>query len=126
LILETLSPAVIRPPEVLQILPSCTEQINLEFTVVFIAGCDHKRIPYCRDREAPEDLDEERRLFYVAVTRAREKVFFTYARRGRLFGKSQKYRLSPFVKDIEKGLLADSTENKAKTSKPKQEQMKLF
>jgi len=99
---------------------------GLEFPVVFIAGCDQKRIPYCRDREVPEDLEEERRLFYVAVTRAREKVFFTYARRGRLFGKSQKYRLSPFVKDIEKGLLADYTENKAKTRRPKQEQMTLF
>lgn len=99
---------------------------GLEFPVVFIAGCDHKRIPYCRDRKAPDDPEEERRLFYVAVTRAREKVFFTYARRGRLFGKSQKYNLSPFVKDIEKGLLADDTENKANTRKPKQEQMKLF
>ncbi len=99
---------------------------GLEFPVVFIAGCDHRRIPYCRDQKAPDDLDEERRLFYVAVTRAREKVFFTYARRGRLFGKAQKYKLSPFVKDVEKRLLADSAENKVKTRKPKQEQMKLF
>ncbi len=99
---------------------------GLEFPVVFIAGCDHRRIPYCRNQQAPEDPEEERRLFYVAVTRAREKVFFTYARRGRLFGKAQKYELSPFVKDIERSLLADYDENRVKTRKPKQEQMTLF
>ncbi len=99
---------------------------GLEFPVVFIAGCDHKRIPYRRNQKAPVDLDEERRLFYVAVTRAREKVFFTYARRGRLYGRSQKYELSPFVKDIEKSLLADYAVDKLKTPKPHQEQMKLF
>lgn len=47
---------------------------GLEFPVVFIAGCDHKRIPYCGNPGIPVDLDEERRLFYVAVTRAREKL----------------------------------------------------
>ncbi|CAD7843996.1 MAG: Endonuclease Q, cleaves 5' to damaged DNA bases / ATP-dependent DNA helicase UvrD/PcrA-like protein [Olavius algarvensis Delta 4 endosymbiont] len=99
---------------------------GLEFPIVFIAGCDHQRVPYCRGKPAPEDLEEERRLFYVAVTRAQEKIFFSYALKGRLFGRTHQFELSPFVKTIEKKLLAEYTVDKPVQPKPKQDQMQLF
>jgi len=99
---------------------------GLEFPIVFIAGCDHQRVPHCRGKSSPENLEEERRLFYVAVTRAQKKVFFSYASKGRLFGRPHEFELSPFVKNIEKNLLAEYSEKKPVQPKPKQKQMQLF
>ena len=99
---------------------------GLEFSVVFISGCDDQRVPYCRGKSAPEDLEEERRLFYVALTRAQEKVLFTYALQGRLFGRRHQFELSPFVKNIEKNLLTEYTVKIPAHRKPQQEQMQLF
>lgn len=99
---------------------------GLEFPIVFIAGCDHQRVPYCRGKSLPEDLEEERRLFYVAVTRAQDHVFFSYASKGRLFGRFHQFELSPFVKNIEKNLLAEYTVSEPVKRKPKQKQMQLF
>jgi len=99
---------------------------GLEFPIVFIAGYDDQHVPYCRGKSAPEDPDEERRLFYVALTRAQEKIYFSYALKGRLFGRKHKFDLSPFVKNIEKNLLAQYTVKKPVQPKSKQEQMQLF
>jgi len=99
---------------------------GLEFPVVFIAGCDQKLIPYYRGGLKPSDIDEERRLFYVAITRAREKLFFTFSRRRKIFRKTEDRKISPFVNDIENNLLVDHIEKPKKINSPKQEQMKLF
>jgi len=77
---------------------------GLEFSVVFIAGCEKGYIPFERGENKETDINEERRLFYVAMTRAKERLFFTRAKKRRIFGKTVSRDLSPFVEDIEKRL----------------------
>ena len=77
---------------------------GLEFPVVFIAGCEEGLLPYVRSGETP-DIEEERRLFYVGMTRAREKLILSHARRRTLFGKRLAQSPSRFVGEIEAALL---------------------
>jgi uncharacterized protein (TIGR00375 family) len=79
---------------------------GLEFAVVFVAGCEDGLIPFHRPDRSGADPQEERRLFYVAMTRARQRLYFTRARRRRLFGKTASRKPSPFVADIETELIA--------------------
>lgn len=78
---------------------------GLEFPVVFIAGCEQGYLPFRRNEHDPADVDEERRLFYVAMTRAERQLYFTWAKRRLIYGKKVSRSLSPFVGDIEKRLL---------------------
>jgi len=82
---------------------------GLEFSVVFIAGCEKGYIPFERGEDKETDIDEERRLFYVAMTRAKERLYLTHARKRRIFGKTVLRDLSPFVEDIEKRLRTHET-----------------
>ncbi|MBI4456347.1 MAG: UvrD-helicase domain-containing protein [Acidobacteria bacterium] len=59
---------------------------GLEFPVVFIVGCEEGLFPHIRSNETAEDLEEERRLCYVAMTRAQRKLYITYARMRRMYG----------------------------------------
>ena len=77
---------------------------GLEFPVVFIAGCEKGYIPFERGEDKESDINEERRLFYVAMTRAKERLYLTHAKKRRIFGKTVLRDLSPFVKNIEKRL----------------------
>ena len=77
---------------------------GLEFPVVFISGCEDGLIPFKRDETEHTDEDEERRLFYVAMTRAREGLYFSWAKKRSVRGKIETRTVSPFVKDIEKQL----------------------
>lgn len=74
---------------------------GLEFPVVFIAGCENGLIPYRRGKGDDGSLEEERRLFYVALTRAKEKVYLTYANRRQRFGQKTVQHISPFLEAIE-------------------------
>ena len=56
---------------------------GLEFPVVFITGLEDGLFPLVRAQDEPEQLEEERRLFYVGITRAERKLYLTYARRRR-------------------------------------------
>jgi uncharacterized protein (TIGR00375 family) len=76
---------------------------GLEFPVVFIVGCEDDLIPYRRE-DKPADLEEERRLFYVGMTRARQKLILTHAKSRFLFGRRLENRPSPFLNDIENTL----------------------
>jgi DNA helicase-2/ATP-dependent DNA helicase PcrA len=73
---------------------------GLEFPVVFVTGCENGTIPFARDGKNVEDPDEERRLFYVAMTRAKEMLYLTYARKRRIFGREQQRNRSCFIDDI--------------------------
>ena len=75
---------------------------GLEFPVVFIVGVEEGLLPYLRDDESDEE--EERRLFYVGMTRAQERLFLTYAKRRRLFGRLVEHPPSRFLEDIEAAL----------------------
>lgn len=74
---------------------------GLEFKYVFITGLEQDLFPHTmNDRRKKEDTEEERRLFYVAVTRAREKLFLSYATLRTIFGMKQVNTPSEFIYDI--------------------------
>jgi len=76
---------------------------GLEFPVVFIVGCEEGLLPY-EMSERDSDLEEERRLFYVGMTRARQRLILTHAKTRFLFGQQWENKLSQFVDDIENTL----------------------
>src|SRR6185437_12669330 len=78
---------------------------GLEFKYVFIVGLEEGLFPYERDDESEADREEERRLMYVALTRAREKVFLSYASYRTIFGSKNATEPSQFLSDIPQGLL---------------------
>ncbi len=78
---------------------------GLEFPLVFMVGMEEKLFPHARSLEEPEQMEEERRLCYVGMTRARERLFLTNARRRRIFGQEQYNSPSRFLADIPKELL---------------------
>ncbi len=89
---------------------------GLEFPVVFMIGCEDGIIPW---KEA--DPDEERRLFYVGLTRASEKIYLTHVRCRRLFGQEMDAGPSPFISDIPEGLLVRAQGHRPKRArKPRQ------
>jgi DNA helicase-2/ATP-dependent DNA helicase PcrA len=92
---------------------------------VFIAGCEDGLIPLARGGSWPVDLDEERRLFYVAMTRAKEALYLTFSRKRRVFGTVETRVISPFVADIEKRLL-ESKSQKNRQIKKGPVQLNLF
>lgn len=77
---------------------------GLEFPVVFIAGCEDGVIPYQREKGEHGDLLEEKRLFYVALTRAQEKIYLTHAKKRLLFGRRTLQHPSPFLAAVEEDL----------------------
>ncbi len=81
---------------------------GLEFDNVFIAGLEDGLFPHQKiddENISPEEREEERRLFYVAITRARKKVFLSYAETRNLFGRRRVNMPSEFIGDIPKELL---------------------
>ncbi len=100
---------------------------GLEFPIVFISGCEQDYIPWQRSVDGISDLQEERRLFYVAMTRAMERLYLTYAKKRRIYGRVESRCLSPFVADIEARLKKDeSPQKKKKKKKTDQAQRSLF
>jgi len=99
---------------------------GLEFPVVFIAGCEKGLMPFQRSDTDETDIEEERRLFYVAMTRAQERLYLTFAKKRRIFGKIEKRTLSPFVRKIEDKLLTLETAVPKKKTKAGPLQLKLF
>ncbi len=86
---------------------------GLEFPVVFIVGCEEGLLPYQRPGE-PCDVEEERRLLYVGMTRAQRRLSLSHARRRLLFGQRLTPAPSRFLADIETAL----TEVKKKGARP--------
>ncbi len=79
---------------------------GLEFPVVFIAGAEEGIIPHARSIEESEDnIEEERRLFYVAITRARDKLFISSCRQRRRMQSVAECEPSRFLDEIPEGLV---------------------
>jgi DNA helicase-2/ATP-dependent DNA helicase PcrA len=78
---------------------------GLEFPIVFITGLEEGLFPYAREDEAEADKEEERRLMYVAITRAEEKLYLTYAAYRTVFGSKTFTESSQFLTDIPDYLL---------------------
>ncbi len=78
---------------------------GLEFDVVFVTGLEQGLFPAIRQNDAGRDEEEERRLFYVALTRARQRLYLTYAAERMKYG-SREYAIpSEFIDDIDARLL---------------------
>lgn len=73
---------------------------GLEFPVVFMAGMEEGLFPHSRSAESEEELEEERRLCYVGMTRAKERLILTHASERRLYGYPQANLISRFVEEI--------------------------
>jgi DNA helicase-2/ATP-dependent DNA helicase PcrA len=99
---------------------------GLEFAVVFIVGCEDDYLPLRRTDAAPVDLEEERRLFYVAMTRAKEQLFLSWAQSRRIYGKKSARFISPFVVDIETRLKTYTGIESRKRRPSGQTQLELF
>lgn len=97
---------------------------GLEFPVVFVAGCEDGLIPFHRQNR-DSDPAEERRLFYVAVTRAADELYLCRARKRTYYGRNESYPPSPFLSEIDPQLLKFA-EQGAFIPKPKQVQLTLF
>ncbi len=80
---------------------------GLEFPVVFIAGLEEGLFPLARSYDDPATLEEERRLFYVGITRAQDKLCLSWARQRRRAGEYTYGTLSSFVEAIPKELLEE-------------------
>ncbi len=74
---------------------------GLEFPVVFISGVEENVLPHQRSQGSAAEIEEERRLFYVGVTRARERLYLTYAQTRYINGMLQFQEPSRFLRDIE-------------------------
>ncbi|MGA9533466.1 MAG: UvrD-helicase domain-containing protein [Anaerolineales bacterium] len=73
---------------------------GLEFRVVFIVGLNEGIFPHQRSFDDPEEMAEERRLFYVGITRAKDRLYLLHAFRRRLYGQSSVSEPSRFLDDI--------------------------
>ncbi len=73
---------------------------GLEFNTVFIVGLEEGVFPYIKRLDSPLDIEEERRLFYVAMTRAKEELYISYVKKRKLFGTSFVSSASRFVLEI--------------------------
>ena len=98
---------------------------GLEFPVVFIAGCEADLIPFRRPGRESVNTEEERRLFYVGMTRARRRLILTWSRRRSLFGQTHTQQISPFIQAIDPSIRRDIVWRQA-PRKPRQEQLSLF
>ncbi len=85
---------------------------GLEFKYVFVIGMEENIFPHVNCIEGPEGLEEERRLCYVAITRAKKKLYLLNALKRTLFGKSSVNMPSRFIAEIDKDLI-DMPEKKS-------------
>jgi superfamily I DNA/RNA helicase len=100
---------------------------GLEFPVVFITGCEDGLIPYRRTDGEQADLLEERRLFYVAMTRAQERIYLTHAKKRLLYGKKTQQNPSPFLEAVEENLKEYAKSMSMKRGRKKEDtQLRLF
>ncbi len=83
---------------------------GLEFPIVFMVGMEEGIFPHSRSMNSLEELEEERRLCYVGITRAMEKVYMTYSLSHRIYGESSFMAASRFLGEIPGDLVMD--ENK--------------
>ncbi|MDO9399363.1 MAG: UvrD-helicase domain-containing protein [bacterium] len=98
---------------------------GLEFKIVFIAGLEEGILPHSRSMLSDSEMEEERRLMYVGITRAMEKVYLLFTRMRNIFGSTQINASSRFLEDVPEHLLESynikhETYNKNKDDKIKQ------
>ncbi|MGK0618369.1 ATP-dependent helicase [Meiothermus cerbereus] len=94
-------------PEVAVTLMTLHNAKGLEFPTVFLVGLEENLLPHRNSLNRLEDLEEERRLFYVGITRAQERLYLSYAEERETYGKREFTRPSRFLEDIPQDLLKE-------------------
>ncbi len=82
---------------------------GLEFSIVFMVGMEEGLFPHSRAMLNPNELEEERRLCYVGITRAKNKLYLTHTRQRLYFGKRSNNLVSRFLADIPENLITSNT-----------------
>lgn len=82
---------------------------GLEFPVVFVVGLEEELFPMGGWNDSEADIEEERRLFYVAITRARQELFFSFARSRYKFGEEKFTVPSRFLDEVDPGVVRTET-----------------
>ena len=78
---------------------------GLEFDTVFLAGLEEGIFPHNRSLELPSEMEEERRLMYVGITRAKKNLFLSCAKRRKMWGDYKYYNPSRFISEIPETLI---------------------
>ena len=99
---------------------------GLEFNYVFVIGLEEGIFPHMNSLMESSDVEEERRLMYVAITRAKDDLHLINARRRTLFGKEQINPTSRFLNEIPKELLETNAPEEEKVVKEKVEVGEMF
>ncbi len=73
---------------------------GLEFETVFLSGLEEGIFPHSRSLDSPSEMEEERRLMYVGITRAKKNLFLSYAKRRKMWGEYRYYNPSRFIAEI--------------------------
>jgi DNA helicase II / ATP-dependent DNA helicase PcrA len=87
---------------------------GLEFKMVFIVGLEEGILPHSRSMLSLDEMEEERRLMYVGITRAKEKIYLLFTRERTLFGRTQVNPPSRFIDDIPAHLIQDAQAQSSK------------
>ncbi|MPW24913.1 DNA helicase PcrA [Alkalibaculum sp. M08DMB] len=90
---------------------------GLEFPIVFLPGLEENIFPHARSLYNDTELHEERRLCYVGITRAMEKLFITFTNYRKLYGKTSYNSKSRFIDEIPKELFVEDLDKKAAAEK---------
>lgn len=98
---------------------------GLEFSHVFIVGCEDGILPYTLFSKNASDIEEERRLLYVGMTRAKRSLFLSHAKKRSLYGNPLHLPVSPFLKNIKEELIKRGKLEKGKKKK-QDKQLSLF
>lgn len=98
---------------------------GLEFKYVFVIGMEENIFPHVNCIEGPEGLEEERRLCYVAITRAKKKLYLLNALKRTLFGRTSVNMPSRFIAEIDKDLI-DMPEKKTISINQRIDKSKMF
>ena len=90
---------------------------GLEFKAVFIVGLEEGILPHANSIYNEDDIEEERRLMYVAITRAKERLYFLNSQRRMLYGKLTSNPPSRFIDEIRKELIEEEKKEPVKLNK---------
>ena len=99
---------------------------GLEFPVVFLPGLEDGILPLHWGKRSEVDIEEERRLLYVGMTRGQDRLFLSHAKKRGWRGTVRALPVSPFLQDIERTLLAHSQTDLKPKPEDKTEQLALF
>lgn len=89
---------------------------GLEFSRVFITGLDEGLLPHSRSKDDPEEMAEERRLFYVGLTRAKNNLYLVRAEQRSNYGNIETTLPSQFLKDVPENLVVGKRDVRRKDS----------